>query len=396
MEYRTFDPSHYGFPKALIPVLPVPGLRSIGADRNTTMRSLLNAPNARSYTRGRYALAAAYALCGAGTGTSVLVPAYHCRSMLDPAIRLGAGCVTYPLAADLSPDMAGLTEALVRCSGKVSALLATHFFGFTQGLASLLAWCQHHDITLIEDCSHCLFLPPVTGDIGLRGRYCVSSPYKFFALEDGGILWANGGAPLPDRASRFSAAQELKAMARAWQRASASSTLPNVDQAIHTLAPGLAEPTSVMEDRVESSGAPSSNYHVAEEQYAGLRFSRWMMCHSRLDHLLRRRRTNYLAWAECVRQLPYCRALYPTLQSKTVPYMFPLLIDHPDIHFLALKRLGMPIWRWDDMAESTCAVSTHFRTHLLHLPCHQELLPSQMQWMTSVLALVMNRLGGRA
>jgi hypothetical protein len=51
---------------------------------------------------------------------------------------------------------------------------------------------------------------------------------------------------------------------------------------------------------------------------------------------------------------------------------------------------GVPIWRWDDMAVSDCAVATHYRLHLLHLPCHQELTAEQMAWMTHTVAGVMH------
>ena len=72
--------------------------------------------------------------------------------------------------------------------------------------------------------------------------------------------------------------------------------------------------------------------------------------------------------------------------------MFALYIDHPQTHFFMLKRLGMPIWRWDDMAVSACDVSLEYRLHLLHLPCHQELSADQMVWMaaavTSALTMV--------
>jgi hypothetical protein len=68
--------------------------------------------------------------------------------------------------------------------------------------------------------------------------------------------------------------------------------------------------------------------------------------------------------------------------------MFPLLIATPDPHFYQLKQLGLPIWRWDDMAVSGCAVAAGMRLHLLHLPCHQSLSDSQMAWMTNSVAEV--------
>jgi hypothetical protein len=71
--------------------------------------------------------------------------------------------------------------------------------------------------------------------------------------------------------------------------------------------------------------------------------------------------------------------------------MFPLFIDHPDLHFYALKRLGVPIWRWDEMAVSTCKTANAYRLNLLHLPCHQELNAAQMNWMTCTVSAVLRR-----
>jgi hypothetical protein len=39
--------------------------------------------------RGRYALTQAYRLAGVGSDAAILISAYHCRAMLDPAIRPG-------------------------------------------------------------------------------------------------------------------------------------------------------------------------------------------------------------------------------------------------------------------------------------------------------------------
>jgi hypothetical protein len=69
--------------------------------------------------------------------------------------------------------------------------------------------------------------------------------------------------------------------------------------------------------------------------------------------------------------------------------MFPMLISRPDPDFYLLKQAGLPIFRWDDMAVSTCAVATRYRSHLLHLPCHQSLVERQMDWMVSVVGQVL-------
>ncbi len=99
-----------------------------------------------------------------------------------------------------------------------------------------------------------------------------------------------------------------------------------------------------------------------------------------------RRRANYRQWATALAGLPGGRALFPELAETCVPYMFPLLLTEADPLFFQLKQAALPIWRWDEMAVSDCAVAAGYRLRLLHLPCHQDLNAAQMAWMTALVA----------
>jgi len=106
----------------------------------------------------------AYRLSGVGAHGSLLAPAYHCRTMLDPAISLGASIGLYPLDEALAPDLASLRQLVRGGPQPVRALLLTHFFGFAQAAAPIRALCDEHGIALIEDCSHALFDPRGGGE----------------------------------------------------------------------------------------------------------------------------------------------------------------------------------------------------------------------------------------
>ena len=388
MRYQSFDPSNCGFPQPRVPVLPPLGRRALAWRGPTAARALTTAPNARFYTRGRYAMTEAYRLCGVGPDAPLLAPAYHCRTMLDPAIRLGADVLLYPVTQALKPDLAGLAACLAASAKRPAALLVTHYFGFAQALDELLAFCRESGLALIEDCAHCLFLPGQSAQIGLQGRYCVSSPYKFFAIEDGGVLWANQQAPLPTQPLQAQGmVQEIKGLARAAQRA--WSQTPLDDTAAYGAAASVDTAGNEGEDRLHDSETPSAYYDVSAEHAQALAVSRLLLGHTDTERLSRLRRSHYRAWLQAVSGLPNCQPLYADLPQDTVPYMFPLRIDHPEQHFYQLKRSGVPVWRWDDMAVSSCAPAMDFRTHLLHLPCHQALTPNQMRWMTGTVAAVM-------
>ena len=185
--------------------------------------------------------------------------------------------------------------------------------------------------------------------------------------------------------------QELKGLARVLQRGWHDQLLPvgrRLDFEIDDLS---RQPRGVSHDFEQESATPSPQYDVTMEKRQSLAGSRWIMQHTDIERLVRCRRQNYLRWTLATAELPHCRALFPRPPDGCVPYMFPLFIEYPAVHFVALKRLGMTEWRWDDMAVSSCPVSTSYRLHLLHLPCHQELTSSQMDWMISAVTNVLTR-----
>jgi len=399
MEFQYFDGSGCGFPTPRVPLLAPLTLNLLGYKSTPiqleSIRSLGNdSSGVRTYARGRYALLDAYHLAGVGKTGALLAPSYHCRTMLDPALRLEAEIGFYPLKPDLTPDFEALDTCLNSCSMPVKALLVTHYFGFPQALDQLAMYCKRHGIALIEDCSHALFTVsnPEKQQIGKTGRYGVSSPYKFASCEDGGLLWANNGTELPPAPLRApGATDEMKGVLNTLKRACAvqpALDIATLGQEIQTIAekcpaPGLPD--------CRQGARLSIHYLPAQEKLKSLAWSRWVLRHTRVPHLAHLRRRNYQQWVDAVSGLPHCRALLPSLPDSCVPYMFPLFIDYPKAHFSLLKHLGMPIWRWDDMAISNCAVASSYRLQILHLPCHQALTNDQMRWMTTAVTTVMQQ-----
>lgn len=400
---HRFDPTPCGFPSPRVPLLPALStddlLAAMGAPPFAS--PFCRAGNA-FHTRGRYALHDAFRRSGVAPGTAVLLPAYHCRTMLDPAIRLGAEILLYPLRPDLSPDLDALAACLASASRPVRALLLTHYFGFPQAVAAIAAWCAARNIVLIEDCAHALLSGGEGGgaEIGTHGRYAVASPYKFVAAGDGGVLLDNGDAGTGSGGDATLGAglrpQGLLREGRALLRAllagrrqrrqrigpAALAALPNEFAALQRRALLPAD-----EDLQPVSGL-SSHYLADEERRAGLALSHRLLRHCARDAVAARRRENYRAWSAAAAALPNCRAVFPELPASCVPYAFPLYLERPFPDFHRLKHLGVPIWRWDEMAASSCPVAADYRLRVLHLPCHQGLHADELAWMIAAVALV--------
>jgi perosamine synthetase len=412
MEYQRFDPTDCGFPKPKVPVLPALTMQSLGASRAREFQLVSEANPSVFFSRGRYALTAAYRMCGVGRSGSLLAPSYHCRSMLDPALRLDAQIVLYSLNLDLSVDVDALAQTVLAAqaasSVPIKAMLVTHYFGFTQNLAPLVAFCAQHGIMLIEDCSHALFSRATKQvaisnrsdadhrddlPLGKTGFVCIGSPYKFFASEDGGSLWApTGQSPSQETQTSPGLMKEVKGLMTAFKRAAATTSTGLQPPSVAEFAAARANGLRTGADLRLCTTSTSNNYDTRDESYDCLAVSRWVMRRTHIDRAAAQRRQNYQQWVDAVANLPHCRALFPELPGNCVPYMFALELDYPHRHFFPLKQLGMPIWRWDDMAVSPCATARRYRLHLLHLPCHQALNPAQMTWMVAVVSDVMRQI----
>lgn len=383
LKLARFNPEPCNFPRPRVPLLPTSlrvGLARSGASKSAHKSTF------RHFTRGRYALGEAYRLAGVGRDGALLAPAYHCITMLDPALNLGADVHLYALHADLSPDLNQLEELLSSrdTHTPVKALLATHFFGIPKDFSQLRQWCEKRGISLIEDCSHVLFTPnfQATGT-GTCGRFITSSPYKFFACDDGGLLYSPDASQLESLQTEAPGViNELRGIKHSIEKyrsmISVDAEIATIDERLQALS---MIPVVHASEHTTAYTEPSSQFLPIEAKKSSLRSSRLIVGISSIEENARRRRSNYERWLAAVSGLANCQPLYPELPKHCIPYMFPLRIDTPDPHFYWLKHLGVPIWRWDEMAVSNCPVAQDYRFHLLHLPCHQSLTEEQMDWM---------------
>ncbi|MDP2881176.1 MAG: DegT/DnrJ/EryC1/StrS family aminotransferase [Azonexus sp.] len=380
LDYWVFDPSTCQFTKPRVSILPSVFDYSALPHGSRALSDI----GLRHFSRGRYALGEAYRLAGLDKQSALLAPAYHCVTMLDPALALGAQVQLYSLKPNLMPDSDSLEQMYSQSSLPVKALLATHFFGFVQDFSWLKQWCDERGIALIEDCSHVLFFEQYQArGAGLYGKFIASSPYKFFPCTDGGLLYAPDAHCL-DGVQTESAGflAELRGIKSAIEKSRLPKISTNgidlIDQQLESITTAVPVPGS---DQRMGRSAQSTQYLLASAKVASLRSSRWVTSHSSVKNNVTRRQENYRRWVQALSHIPNCRALYPEIPPDVIPYMFPLYLDIPMPHFYWLKQMGVPVWRWDEMAVSNCPVAADYRLHLLHLPCHQSLSNEEMEWM---------------
>jgi perosamine synthetase len=340
---------------------------------------------------GRYALAEALRRAGAGPGRAVWMPAMHCRTMPEAAMHVGAHLRYYPMTAELQPDFVALAALLAANPEPAAAFVHVHYFGFPQCLDEVAALCRLHGLKLVEDCSHAFYgqalapggaAGPVLGEIG---DYAVTSTWKFHPVPYGAVLLDHTergqnkrrGAPL---------AHELRSWA-AWAQgrlkpAGPPSHPPDPSApavaAFWDKASQLAATQHLLAGGAASSFLPALAHLGAPRLYQGVV--------QRADHagIVRRRRKHYQQWLAAVQSAPGVQPLFPSLPEGVVPYTFPLLGDAAGVLFHLLKLAGVPVWRWEDMAQAAaqqCEVTANYRLRLLQLACHQSLSAEDLAWM---------------
>ncbi len=386
------------YPQPRIPLSPP--LSSSGLRRHkkppSSAPSILNLPHVLSVTSGRAAIALALRHAAIGAGDEVLVPSYHCDSMVAPVRLVGARAVFYRIQADAQADFSDLDT---KVGPATRALILTHFFGFPQDLKRARAFCQKHGLVMIEDCAHAFFGDWQGAPVGSVGDYAIASSMKFFPVFDGGILASRefdlSGIKLRQPPFPF----ELKALSNVVERALNYGRLGSVAAVIRFGLKAKDLLWQLLKRRsqtiAEASLAPGSSEggFVLDPDWLDVkmsRVSRTILRYCDYERIVQGRRTNYRYLLANLGDVRGLEPLHPELAPGTVPLNFPVIVDQPSTLFPVLKHAGVPIWRFgeyldEEITEEVCANSCYLSRHVFQFPCHSELRPEELSWMVDTI-----------
>lgn len=379
------------YPKPRIPAQPVLSLASLISDKGSAGNNVLDAGDVRFVTSGRMAIALALQQMNIGRDDKVLVPAYHCSSMINPVVWVGATPSFYRIHHDTSVDLEDIRNKI---DANTKLLLVANYFGFPQDLPAIRAFCDHYGLLLLEDCAHAFFGQSGGRPLGSFGDYAIASCTKFFPVFDGGCLISSRhrlagidlrGAGLGFEIKsavntlergftykrmeplRILLASSMRLKDRIWQRVKKRTATGHI-----SLAPGSSEGGFEFEPEwIRKRSSLMSSFIV---KYASRK------------RIASKRRANYTTLLRVFKRLPGCQPLFPALPDDVVPYVLPIIVDKPEWIFPALKRAGVPVIRfaeflWPGVDAQTCAVSADLSRRVMQFPCHQELAPSEFEWL---------------
>jgi perosamine synthetase len=394
------------YPRARLPVKPVLSGATFRRGRGHAMPCVLDAGPARFVTSGRVAISLALREAGIGPGDVVLVPAYHCASMIEPVICSGATPVFYRIHPDTTVN---LDDIAAKLDGRVKMLMATNYFGFPQPLERLRSFCDAHAILLLEDCAHS-FLGSYGGlPLGSYGDYAIASSMKFFPIYEGGCLVSARHTLDRVRLRSAGLAFEAKVAFNSVEEGLEYGRLPLLGAVVRLplwLKDVLWRKIKARRQDGVPPLAPGSSdggfdYDPAWMLTRTSRFARLIMRLVSRRRMGMMRRRNYLRIAQALHGMPGCRPLFPHLPDGVCPWVFPLLTEEPERVFHALKQAEVPVIRfgeylWPGVDATVCGNSVELSRRVQQFPCHQELSERELTWMIGQIQRVLQAQQGNA
>lgn len=369
-----------------IPKHPILGRLGLPTRRADDLPSLLDLPHQRLTQSGRAALGLALQHIDAHAGDRVLLPSYHCPTMVAPVVRVGAEPVFYPIQSNGAPDLGYLENLSVQ---GIRAIIVAHFFGLPVPLREIAGFCRQHRIVMIEDCAHCFFGSTDTGPIGCTGDFAIGSLPKFFPTFEGGFLGSAHGAIDPAPMRRPPILHEVKGAWDLLEYSSRFSRLGLLGAATRTIvrtlrrsrvdaAPSDSEYIELTPDHIHRAAMADPLLEPAQIRHVDA----WVLSHSDLQTIAYRRRNNFNALAQRLSGLPEATPLAAGCGLNTAPYVMPLLVRDSDAAYIRMRSLRLPVYRWDRLwttAPPEPGDSTHYWSHgLIQVSCHQDLLAPEL------------------
>jgi perosamine synthetase len=316
------------------------------------------------------ARAALYQLCRAlvskrSKGDVILLPAFHCATLVEAVVRAGLRPLFYRICPDLTIDYADLIEKSRR---GVVAVLVIHYYGFPADLGPLIAEQRSGaGWFLIEDCAHSFIDATSLNLNGSGGDFAVFSFYKLLPMQVGGGLRIN----LKD----FSFNAETRSLsikdALVLTKRLAEEVIDNLDDGIFKRTYSRLERRRVARRQLRRRTGIVPKFETAEtlppvtSQHAIYGFSErlaesrlpWMaraifgMCD--LSGMVAARRSNYQLWTMELHEQVGIIPLLPRLLASVCPWAYPVRIRDRSQWDQRMRAQEVPLFTFGESLHPT-------------------------------------------
>lgn len=344
------------------------------------IRSIEGLPNRMFTTSGRAAIYHALLQLNLPVGSLVLVPTYHCPTMVAPILLAQMKPHFFALRSTGLPDLASIDS---RSGAK--AMIVPHYFGLAQSFAEIRAWCDEHGIALIEDCAHCYFGEAGERPAGAWGDYATASLSKFLPVPEAGLLASAHRTIVRPPLQRPGVVAQIKGATDVLEFAAKYRRLVGLNGALNFIFKlknarrhsGNSEAAAPAIPPLPNAVTMMRDCDMGRIQQRPLAVSMALKAMLPRGRIIARRQRNFALYAERLQGLAGGRPLFPLPTTPVAPYVFPLWVDDADNVYHALRLQDFPVFRWDRIWPGTPQLPGDagplWSRHVLQLLCHQDL-----------------------
>lgn len=286
-----------------------------------------------------------------------LLPAFHCPTVVEPAIRAGLTPRFYRINEDLSIDYRSFEDGLGQ---DVAAALVIGYFGFPPDVSTVVGQCHESGVVLIEDCAHSFLNANPTRLSGDRGDIAIYSFKKTVPSQVGGGIRRNSTSIiLSTELNRPPFSDALKNIKRVLDDTFSYST----NTTIRKLGDCLARARRTLRHSQVTSDDTNRQAQVRKMHFDYPFRLAWanskiplyamqILKMSALDRVITARRRNFQILQSRLRHIRQIQPVFSDLGESVCPWSFPVLIRNRSNYDLELQQLGVPLFTFGETLHS--------------------------------------------
>lgn len=329
----------------------------------------------------------------------ILLPAFHCPSVVTACLAAGLQPNFYRIRPDLSIDLDDLSTKL---DGQTGSALIIHFFGISAD-PEASAMLARAGIRVIEDWSHSFLRADGSGLVGDPGHDRIYSFWKLLPTgQGGGLAWGHGRAPaqsLQHAAFGKEDARQLKGLLEesilhkgpGWLRV-AYSTLEQLR--LRLKGAQVAARRDMEESVLAEQGERYYPFNAAQASVEMPRWCRRLMATADLPAIAQARSRNFDLYAQRLAASDRF-TLLAGHHPDAVPWVFPVRVHDRDQLDRGWRARGVALHTFGIYLHSALFAQADPRTvadartlarELLCLSVHQDLKPHDIERSCDILA----------
>ncbi len=324
-------------------------------------------------------------------GKTILIPAFHCPTVVQPAVLAGYKIQFYKINEDLSIDTDEVNNMI---NADTAAIVVIQYFGFSFKSDAFKETASINNCIIIEDWSHS-FLQ--TSPLRLAGSNNSIATYSFWKI----IPCVVGGGFINRTSKILNSTNYLKQ----------SSTIENIkinkriiesfinNSNSETLKNALAKFESFRKKRVTNSVNSSDNEKISPKEIIEADhypiepsffakdlplLSNALLYRADFELIARKRRENFNTYLELTSGINLITPYFSMLPDDVCPWAFPIVLENRNQFDFKLRKEGVPFFTFGEQLHPLVSdiklispearkISQYLSNSTLCLSAHQKL-----------------------